>query len=302
MTGTLIENRPAEAFNVISMIDKDLFPSEWRYKNRYCDPKHNGFGWDFNGASNIPELHSKLSAICIRRLKEDVLKDLPPLIRTVTPITLDNRDEYLKAETDLIQWVKQNLGLKKAEQASKVEALAKINYLKQLSTVGKMESALNWIEDYLADGSKLVVFAVNTWVINRIEDEFKGHCVKIDGSVSMNKRNEAVEQFQNNPKIKLFVGQLKAAGVGLTLTASSAVAFIQLGWNPSEMKQCADRCHRIGQKKSVNVYYLLANDTIEQDICELLDKKSKVIDAVLDGKHEDESESLIDLLITSLQS
>lgn len=302
MTGTLIENRPGEAYNVINMVDPTLFPSEWKFKNRYCDPKFNGYGWDFNGASNIPELHNKISNICIRRLKEDVLKDLPPKVRIVVPLEIDNRKEYLKAESNLIQWIKANKGLKKAEQASKVEALARINELKQLTAEGKLESCLNWIEDYLSEGGKLVVFCVHTKMINAVYEEFKSCAVKVDGSVKDEKRNDAVEAFQNDPKVKLFVGQLKAAGVGLTLTKASATCFLETGWNPAEHDQAEDRVHRIGQTAdSVYAYYLMGSNTIDVEIAGLIDRKRKVVSAVLDGKEVDADSNLLDGLILNLQ-
>jgi SWI/SNF-related matrix-associated actin-dependent regulator 1 of chromatin subfamily A len=297
MTGTLIENRPGEAYNVIHMIDPNLFPSEWKFKNRYCDPKFNGFGWDFNGSSHTDELHKKISNICIRRLKEDVLKDLPAKIRSVVPIDIDNRSEYRKAESDLIQWIRENKGLKKAEQASKVEALSRMNELKQLCIKGKLESCLNWIEDYLESGKKLVVFCTHTWVLDTVYEEFKDWSVKVDGSVTGVKRNDAVEAFQKNPKIKLFVGNIRAAGVGLTLTASSATCFLELDWTPAAHSQAEDRVHRIGQTaECVNAYYLLAANTVEEDIALLLDKKQKVVTAVLDGIEVVDMSLLDDLL------
>lgn len=301
MTGTLIENRPAEAYNAIHMIDPTLFPSEWKYKNRYCDPKFNGFGWSYNGSSNTIELHNKISNICIRRLKIDVLKDLPPKIRVVVPLELDNRAEYTKAENHLIAWIKENKGLKQAKQASKVEALARINELKQLSAKGKLESSLDWIEDYLSEGAKLVVFAVNTFILDAVQYAFPDCSVRIDGSVTGTKRNDAVDQFQNNPKIRLMIGNIQAAGVGLTLTAAYATCFLQLPWTPSAVSQAADRVHRIGQTaECVFTYFLLGTNTIEIEVAEMIDKKQKVLDAVLDGVKSDEEGTIINELIKSL--
>jgi SWI/SNF-related matrix-associated actin-dependent regulator 1 of chromatin subfamily A len=129
-------------------------------------------------------------------------------------------------------------------------------------------------------------------------EEFKGIAVKIDGSVTVDERNKAVEAFQQDERIRLFVGNIKAAGVGLTLTAASNVAFIEYPWTPGELKQAEDRCHRIGQKNSVNIHHLVAYHTIEGEIVDLLDKKTKVLDAVLDG-HETQEESLLSSLIKS---
>lgn len=284
LTGGLIENRPVEAFNVINLVDSSIFPSKWNFLQRYCGAKHNGFVWSFKGASNTKELHEKLKDICIRRLTKDVLKDLPPIIRTVVPIEITNRQEYEKAEQNLIEWIRSTKGDLKAKKAANSEALVRINEMKQLCSKGKMEGVLNWIEDYLSNDSKLVVFTTHTWVLDMIVTKFKKCSVKINGKVTGVKRDQAVELFQNDPKITLFVGDLKAAGVGLTLTAAHATATIELGWNPSQHNQAEKRVHRIGQTNDfVNAYYLLARDTIEEELADIIDVKRKVVNQVLDG-------------------
>jgi SWI/SNF-related matrix-associated actin-dependent regulator 1 of chromatin subfamily A len=128
--------------------------------------------------------------------------------------------------------------------------------------------------------------------------EFGSIAVKIDGSVSMTQRQQAVDEFQTNENIRLFVGNIKAAGVGITLTASSNVVFLELPWTPGELSQAEDRCHRIGQEYTVNAHYLLATETIEDRIIHILDAKRKVLDAVLDGKIT-EQDSLLTELINS---
>jgi len=266
------------------LVDPSIFPSKWKYQHRYCGAKHNGFAWTFNGASNTKELHEKLKSVCIRRKKEDVLPDLPPKIRTVVPIELNNRSEYETAELNLIEWIRTTKGNKKAEKAANSEALVRINEMKQLCAKGKMEGVLNWITDYLSNDQKLVVFTTHTWVLDAIVEKFKKCSVKVNGKVTGAKRDKAVELFQNDPKITLFVGDLKAAGVGLTLTAAYATATIELGWNASQHNQAEDRVHRIGQTNDfVNAYYLLARNTIEEELADMIDTKRKIVNQVLDG-------------------
>jgi len=141
-----------------------------------------------------------------------------------------------------------------------------------------------------------VVFATHKKIIDALMKEFKGISVKIDGSVSSADREYAVQAFQNDKSIRLFVGNIQAAGVGITLTAASAVAFIELPWTPGDLVQAEDRCHRIGQNNNVNIYYLLANGTIEEKIAALLDEKKKVLSQVLDGKEVEESSLLSELI------
>lgn len=297
LTGTPIVNRPIEIFNALKIIKGSLFPNFMHFAQRYCGAKHNGYGWDFNGASNAQELHKILtSTIMIRRLKSEVLKELPAKTRSYIPMELDNWKDYKNAESDFINWVRFTKGNQAALQASQAETLVRIEALKQLAVAGKMIEAVEWINDFLESGQKLVLFAVHKTVIDALMQSFSGKAVKIDGSVSQENRQLAVDQFQNNPSIQLFIGNIKAAGVGLTLTAASNVAFLELPWTPGDLTQAEDRCHRMGQKDAVNIHYLLAEGTIEEKIANLIDSKMKVLDAVLDGKETDSSSLLTELL------
>jgi len=302
LTGTPIVNKPIEGFNILQVVDKTVFPNFWKFAQKYCDAKHNGFGWDFNGASNKEELHRILTqTVMIRRRKQDVLKDLPSKIYSYVPMEITNHKEYTKAEADFINYIAEKKGQKAAAKAKNAEHLAKIEALKQLAVKGKMNQAIDWIKNFLeTNGQKLVVFCVHKEMVNTLMDEFGDVAVKVDGSVSAKGRDEAVKAFQNDPGVKLFVGNIQAAGTGLTLTAASSVAFLELPWTPGELVQAEDRCHRIGQQNSVNVYYLLANGTIEQKIAGLLDNKRSVLDAVIDGK-EVEQESLLTELMKSYE-
>jgi len=297
LSGTPIINRPVEAFNALKIIDPELFPDYWYFVRRYCNAKHTGFGWDLSGASHTNELHRLLtSTVMIRRLKKDVLPDLPAKARSFVPIQLHNRGDYQAAERDFIAFIKETKGKEAAIRASNAEALAKIEVLKQLAVKGKLNEAIGWIEDFLEIEDKLVVFATHRFTIEALMKKFSNVAVKVDGSVSQLDRQKAVDNFQTSPKIKLFIGNIKAAGVGITLTASSNVAFLELPWTPGDLSQAEDRCHRIGQKDSVNIHYLLAIDTIEEKIAKLLDRKRKVLDAVLDGKETGKSSLLSELI------
>ena len=298
LTGTPIVNRPVEGYNIIQTIDKTVFPNWWDFVHRYCGAHHNGFGWDFSGATNKEELHKKLTeTVMLRRKKADVLPDLPDKLYSFIPMEMSNRDEYDRAERDFIEYLQEVKGVAAAKKANQAEHLVKIEGLKQLAVKGKMKHAVQWIRDFLdTNGNKLVVFAVHKAVVDALMEEFKEEAVKVDGSVSAAGRDAAVKAFQEDPKVKLFVGNIQAAGVGLTLTAASSVAFLELPWTPGDLVQAEDRCHRIGQKDSVNVYYLLADGTIEEKIAQLLDEKRQVLNAVLDGKEVEETQLLSELI------
>jgi SWI/SNF-related matrix-associated actin-dependent regulator 1 of chromatin subfamily A len=279
LSGTPIENRPEEAYNAISMVYPELFHSADQMKQT-----RNG------------ELYKKLQIVMIRRLKKDVLQELPDKIYSFVPLELDNENEYLEAEKDFIAWIRKEKGDEAANRIKTAEALVKVEGLKQLSVKGKLKQSIEWIKDFLESGEKLVVFCTHRFVVDALMNEFKD-AVKVDGGLSANQKQEAVDAFQDGDT-KLFVGNIQAAGIGLTLTASSNVVFLELDWSPSKHDQASDRCHRIGQKDAVNIYYLLAKDTIEERIAKILDEKRVLIDAVLDGK-ETEQDSLLCALINS---
>jgi len=297
LSGTPIVNRPIEAFNAIKLIEPTLFKDMMWYGRRYCGANYNGFGWDFSGATNTEELNQTLkSTIMIRRLKQDVLKELPDKIKSFTPIELDNRKDYQSAEDDFIGYIQRTRGLAASERISNTQALSSIEGLKQLAVKGKLKEATDWIDNFLEADGKLVVFITHHFVSDHLMERFKKIAVKVDGGVSLPERQRVVEKFQKDPSIKLFVGNIKAAGVGLTLTAASNVAFLELPWTPGELIQAEDRCHRIGQKDVVNVYYLLAKNTIEEKIAKIIDRKRKILDSVLDGKQTDQDSLLSELL------
>lgn len=293
LSGTPIVNRPIEAFNALRLISPALFSNFDTFTNKYCNPKFTGFGWDYSGASNTQELHNILvSTIMLRRLKKDVLRDLPAKTRSFIPLALHNRELYKAAEHDFIAFIRHIKGDEAARRASNAKGLTQIEGLKQLAIHGKIIEAIEWIKDFLEVSDKLVVFAVHRFTIDHLMQAFGKIAVKIDGTTSQSERQRAVDEFQVNPKIKLFIGNIKAAGVGITLTASSNVAFLELPWTPGDLVQAEDRCHRIGQKDNVTIYYLLAKDTIEEKIAAIIDKKREVIDSVLDGKAMSEESML----------
>jgi len=297
LTGTPIENRPIEIYNAWKLIDPVGCPNYMYYTQHFCNAHNNGFGININGASNTLELNSILtSTIMIRRKKSDVLKELPEKIRSFVPLELANKTEYREAEKDFIAFVKKEKGLEAAQRASNAESFAKIEGLKQLAVKGKLKQAIEWITDFLESDQKLVVFAIHKFVIEKLEEEFKDVCVKIDGSVSIPLRQKAVEEFQGNEKVKLFIGNIQSSGVGITLTAASNVAFLELPWSPSAAQQAEDRCHRIGQKNAVTVHFLLSQNTIEEKLAQIIDTKQVILNAVLDGQDTDQESLLTEIM------
>lgn len=286
LSGTPITNRPIEFFNVLNLLSPQTFPN-WKYfATTFCDPQRvpgvydrNGNAvYTYKGSSNSEKLHKLASPFMIRRLKKDVMDDLPEKNRIIVPVEIDF-GKYMKAE----------------EKAMRLDTLSAIEKCRQAAIEGKMKAAIDWIENYLENGKKLVVFATHTETLDILEKKFKD-CARIDGDVPSGKRQAEIDKFQNDPDCRLFIGNLQAAGVGITLTAASATLTVELGWVPGEHWQAEDRVHRIGQKaESVEAYYMIAQGTIDEIIMGILDHKMKDISKIVDGKKVDRNELLCEL-------
>jgi len=303
LSGTPIVNRPIEFFTALNLLRPDLFPSYWEYVNKYC-PADGWTKWQTTkGSANEIELHNNLiQTMMLRRLKKDVLTQLPLKQRQVIPMECD-LTEYNKAEDDLISWMKENgYGKDKIFCAMNAEIITRIEYLKQIAVKAKYESIVDWINNYLSSGKKLVIFCTHHATIDFLMETFKGIAVKLDGRDNMGKKQIAIDRFQSDQEIRLFIGNIKAAGVGIDGLQNVAedTCFIELGWTPGDHNQAEDRVHRIGQEAdSVTAFYLLTAGTIEEEIAELIDKKRNVLNQILDGKVPDETE-LISILLNNL--
>jgi SWI/SNF-related matrix-associated actin-dependent regulator of chromatin subfamily A-like protein 1 len=296
LTGTPVVNRPAELISQLRILGRlEDFGSGVQ------------FGERFRGADAHVRLHWHLRARCfVRRLKADVLPQLPAKTRAVVPVELDNDAEYRHAERDLVGWLRsQPLDLReldaKVAAALRAERLVRLGALKALAARGKLHAALTWIHDFLSSGERLVVFAHHREIQQAVLAHFPTalHVLGVDSHAA---RDAAVAAFQgeDGPGNQLIVCSIEAAGHGLTLTRASSVAFLELDWTPAKHDQAEDRCHRIGQQDAVNAYYLLAAGTIDETISTLLERKRAVIGAVTDGREEDE-EGVVDALVRELR-
>lgn len=283
LTGTAIQNRPAELWKLLNLVNPKAWPKFFDYAHRYCDAKKINIGrgrtaWDFSGASNLPELHDRIKPYFIRRLKKDVLT-LGEKTRITVP--LDVPDSKLKDYRLAMQAAMQRLIEEGKEDAAQLVMFEKA---KQAAFEAKFEAVVEWVGNLLESGRKLVLFATHKEAARRLKSAFEDVSVVITGETSQKARNLAVDRFQNDSKCRLLIGNIQAAGVGLTLTAASDVAFVEFDWTPANHQQAEDRVYRIGQDaEAVQAWYLVLPDTIEETIVELLYRKSVVVSAVLDG-------------------
>ncbi|HEV3095152.1 MAG TPA: DEAD/DEAH box helicase [Solirubrobacteraceae bacterium] len=295
LTGTPVMNRPNELISQLRII------------GRLADFGSGAqFGERFRGADAHQRLHWHLRARCfVRRLKSEVLPQLPAKTRAIVPVELDNEGEYRLAERDVIAWLRSHpLDLAeldaKIAAALRAERLVRLGALKRLAARGKLHAALGWIHDFLSSGERLVVFASHREVQQAVIERFP-HALHVLGKDSHKARDASVHAFQeaDGAAAQLIVCSLAVAGQGLTLTKASNVAFLELDWTPAKHDQAEDRCHRIGQQDAVNAWYLLAAGTIDETIATLLERKRGVIGAVTDGRPE-EDEAVVDALAREL--
>ncbi|HEX4107734.1 MAG TPA: DEAD/DEAH box helicase [Solirubrobacteraceae bacterium] len=295
LTGTPVMNRPPELI------------AQLRILGRLSDFGSGAqFGSRFRGADAHLRLHWHLRSRCFaRRLKREVLPQLPAKTRSVIPVELDNEAEYRLAERDVLAWLRsQPLDLRELDArvaaAVRAERLVRLNALKLLAARGKLHAALGWIHDFLSSGEPLVVFARHREIQRAVLERFPD-ALHLLGEDSARARDEAVQAFQQDAGAPpLIVCSIEVAGQGLTLTRASNVAFLELDWTPAKHDQAEDRCHRIGQQDAVTAWYLLAADTIDEAIAELLERKRAVIGAVTDGREEGEG-AVIDALVRELR-
>ena len=296
ISGTPLVNKPLELWTSVSTVAPWVpeFSTFTRFAFRYTNAQRGTHGWDFNGASNTGELNALLlKHAMLRRLKADVLKELPPKIYRTMPLEFD-RAEYDRVESAFngINWragmeaiVRMGGNVPKSDAA-----IVAIQKLREIAGYAKLGSAVEWIKDYTEEGEKLVVFAHNRQVIETIKRELEtdadycGAVGVIYGGISDEARADAVLNFQNDPAMRVIIVGIQAGGFGLTLTAATAVAFVQYPFSPGELDQAVDRVHRIGQgADSVTIYNLVAEGTVEELILELISSKRNVINAVIDG-------------------
>jgi SWI/SNF-related matrix-associated actin-dependent regulator 1 of chromatin subfamily A len=284
LSGTPITSRPINYYNLLKLIDCPVAHNWMAYVKRYC----NGFQfkagkrkiWNVSGASNLDELRERTSKYILRRLKEDIL-DLPEKI--ISPIYLRLKSkEYENLMGEYFNWYENS-----DDSSSLAIQFSKLVKVRQLIANEKVPSTIEFCEDIIEQGKKVLIFTNFTEPLNRIYEHFGKKAVKLDGNMTAKQKQESVDKFQNDDDVMVFVGQIVAAGVGLTLTAGEVVIKNDLSFVPSDHSQAEDRAYRYGQKNNVLVYYPIFENTIEGKIYDILNRKKDIFKTVMgDGMKE----------------
>ena len=296
LTGTPITSRPIDYFNLLSLIESPVAQNWMAYVIRFCEGYQFRAGqrkvWNVNGASNLDELRERTSKQILRRLKTDVL-DLPEKIINPVYLRLKSK-EYENLMGEYYDWYRNN----KEESSSLTIQFSKLMKVRQVIAEEKISQTIELAENILEQGKKVIIFSNFTEPLKRIYEHFGKSAVYLDGSSTKPARQKAVDDFQDNDKVKVFCGNIKAAGVGITLTSAEVVIFNDLSFVPSDHSQSEDRAYRYGQKNSVLVYYPLFENTIEGAIYDILIKKKGIFETVM-GDNLDRG-SAAELILNSI--
>ena len=304
LSGTAISSRPKEFFNTLNLMRPDQFPSFWDFAQRYCDPWHDGFGWNFDGASHTKELNERTRDLCIRRLKSEVLPELPPKTRTFLPVHLENKDRspYDYAQEEWDQRI--DSYYLNGQPLPQGIMLQMIGDLRHICGQIKVNHAAEWIKQYTQQtGKPIVVFTHHRDVLKRLSEKLKrvGNVQTISGDTSSKKRQELVDDFQAG-HISVLICNTVAAKEGITLTRADTVLFIEREWTPTDEEQAEDRIYRIGQKsQNVHAVYLSCAGTIDEHFDRVVEEKRAVVKAVLDGGNVEQRKGLVSELVKRMK-
>ena len=292
LTGTPMTSRPMNYYNLLDLVDSPVAENWMAYAIRYCAGYQFNVGakkvWNVSGSSNLEELRDRTKPQVLRRLKEDIL-DLPEKI--ITPVYLKLKSkEYEKLMGEYYDWYNSS-----EESTSLTIQFSKLMKVRQVIAESKIKNTIELAQNIIDQGKKVIIFTNFTDTLNKITDHFGKSAVKLDGKMSKPQRQYSVDEFQSNEKINVFVGNLKAAGVGITLTAAEAVIMNDLSFVPSDHSQAEDRAYRYGQKFSVSVYYPIFENAIEGIIYNILNKKKNIFETVM-GDNEGKGDVMEEIL------
>jgi SWI/SNF-related matrix-associated actin-dependent regulator 1 of chromatin subfamily A len=285
LTGTPMTSRPINYFNLLKIVESPLTLNWQSYVRRYCAGYQFRVGqrkvWNTSGASNLDELRERTKNIVLRRMKTDIL-DLPEKI--VTPVFVELNSKMYDEELEEFTRISND---KKNDETITV-TLNRLMKIRQLIAYEKIPYTCEIIDRCLEQGKKVIVLTNFTMSLDMLHEKYKKVSVTLDGRMAKDKRQENVDRFQTDSKIKVFIGNIKAAGVGITLTAAEVVIMNDLSFVPADHSQGEDRAYRYGQKNSVLVYYPVFENTVEKIIYNILQKKKGVIDQVMgDGEYSE---------------
>lgn len=298
LSGTPMPNKPIELYSQLSVLNITSVPEfnklwgKEGFAQKYCGAfkkrTRTKEYWDLSGATNLDELQTKLEKyIMIRRKKENVLKELPNKRRMMISVDIENRDDYNNVMDELRKTSKDKTNYTSGK------AFGQLEKLRDMSWKGKIVNVKKWIDDAVGQYDKIVVWAHHKELQRNLYNHYEDIALHLTGGMTSKQRQDIIDEFTNNDNIKVCVASMKSAGVGINLQISSCAIFTELLWSPADHKQCEDRVHRIGQESdTVEVYYLIANRTIEEEMFKIISHKQRLSDEAIDGAEVDDEKGM----------
>jgi SWI/SNF-related matrix-associated actin-dependent regulator 1 of chromatin subfamily A len=279
MSGTPLPNGVIDGFTLFNKMAPEAFPDYYKYGFRYTKAEKNWFTgkWEFRGGRNLPELRAKIkSTFMVRRTKASVLRELPAKVYSQIPVALGKHSHEASADEADIQAIREAI-----ENGKQIAMSTEIATKRRSLGLLKVKHIVDYINTLLSSRDKVVLFLYHKEVISAVAEALGSLCAVISGETPAKKRQDIIDAFQKNDNPRVFIGQIAAAGTGITLTAASICVFGELSWTPAEVAQAIDRLHRIGQKEVVEVHYLIGEGTLDEQIIGSLRGKIADIGEVL---------------------
>jgi len=293
LSGTPVKNKPIDLFTQLAIMGRlKEFGGAKVFKGRYCEGG--------SGASNLKELNSKLNEICFfRRERKEVIKDLPPKQRQTISCDITTRERYNSAKNDFLKFLQDNGSTD--EQISdklKGQALVKMQELKRISAMGKIKEVVNFIDETIENGEKIVIFCVLHSIVDELYKQYP-NALMITGRQDEHQKEEAKTKFQQCKKCKtklehhqdkdhdyipsdypLLICNIEAAGVGHNFSAASVTGFVEYPWTAADAFQCEDRVFDFKKKEPITATYFLGKNTIDEQNFELIQSKAELSNAI----------------------
>ncbi len=307
LTGTPITSKPINLYQLLKICRHEIVNNYFWFIKNYCDAKETKFGWDANGASNLTDLFFRLKNVLLRKRKEECL-DLPG--KQKTPIYFEYDTKKLKKHINKY-YLETEGKIKEAVKNKDIESpyffrdihvsmeLVELSLERIFCAEEMIPNTIELAENIIEQGKKVVIFTNYTSVLNQLKEHFGNKCVTLSGATKSTDKQKVVDRFQQDPNINVFISNLVAGGVGITLTKASDVIFNDLNYRADYHAQAEDRCYRMGQKEFVNCYYMIFDKSVSQIIYNILLETQAIINQILEGKSDlNQKMSNIDEVIT----
>ena len=294
LTGTPLTNRPRDLFPLLQLANHPMGRSFLSFAKRYCDAYQNGYGWVTDGASNLEDLTLQIRGVMLRRNKNEVL-DLPPKLRTYLDVEVPKKTVKKETEKAFELLMQGRMAQRQGREgiagragSDRGRLVAILSTLRRKLAVAKTKTTIEFIQNALDQGEKVLVFSCFDEPLQKIHEHFEDASVLLTGATPAGKRQALVDRFQEDKAVRVFTANIQAGGVGLNLTAARQVVFNDLDWVPANHYQAEDRAYRIGQTGAVQVSYMVAQGTIDGFVQTVLDTKAALVDSVIEGRALDQ--------------